>query len=130
MHIEHVAMWVRDLETMRTFYEMYFGATANNKYVNPRKGFSSYFLTFPGGSARLELMLMPGIVDLASDGVMQYMGLTHLAMSVGSREAVDALTEQLRSDGYTIAGEPRQTGDGYYESVVLDPENNRIEITV
>ncbi|WP_080057442.1 VOC family protein [Spirosoma aerolatum] len=130
MHIEHVAMWVRNLETMRTFYETYFGATANDKYSNLRKGFSSYFLTFPGGCARLELMLMPGIIDLASDGLSQYLGLTHLAMSVGSQETVDTLTERLRRDGYTIAGEPRLTGDGYYESIVLDPENNRIEITV
>lgn len=130
MHIEHLAMWVRDLETMRTFYENYFGATANDKYINPRKGFSSYFLTFPDGGARLELMKMPGILDQATDGLIQYMGLTHIALSVGSKEAVDALTERLRLDGYTVAGEPRQTGDGYYESVVLDPENNRIEITV
>ncbi|MBN8820541.1 MULTISPECIES: VOC family protein [unclassified Spirosoma] len=130
MHIEHLAMWVRDLETMRTFYETYFGATANDKYSNPRKAFSSYFLTFPGGSARLELMLMPGIIDLAADGLSQYLGLTHLAMSVGSKEAVDRLTERLRRDGYTIVGEPRLTGDGYYESIVLDPESNQIEITV
>jgi len=54
----------------------------------------------------------------------------HLAISVGSKEKVDELTEKLRADGYTVAGNPRLTGDGYYESVVFDPEGNRIEITV
>ncbi|QDK81247.1 glyoxalase [Spirosoma sp. KCTC 42546] len=129
MHIEHLALWVRDLEQMRNFYELYFGATANDKYTNPRKGFSSYFLTFPEGGPRLELMQMPGINEHVADPLIQYMGLTHLAFSVGSEMAVDALTERLRADGYTVVGEPRWTGDGYYESVLLDTEGNRIEIT-
>ncbi|GAB3959180.1 VOC family protein [Spirosoma harenae] len=130
MHIEHLAIWVRDLERMRIFYETYFGATANDKYINPRKGFSSYFLTFPNAGPRLEIMQMPGVEDSLSDGVIQYTGLTHMAFSVGSETAVDQLTERFRADGYQVAGEPRRTGDGYYESVVLDPENNRLEITI
>ena len=130
MYIEHVAMWVRDLDRMRTFYETYFGAVANDKYVNTRKEFLSYFLSFPTGGARLELMQMPGIIDQKDEALGDYMGLIHLAVSVGSESTVDALTNRLRADGYSIAGEPRRTGDGYYESVVLDPENNRIEITV
>lgn len=129
MHIEHLALWVRDLETMRQFYENYFGVVANDKYVNTTKNFSSYFLTFPAGGARLEIMHRPGIPDTANDPVAQFSGLIHFAVSVGSEAAVDTLTEQLRSAGYTIVGEPRRTGDGYYESVVLDPERNRIEIT-
>ena len=129
MHIEHLALWVRDLESMRIFYEMYFGAIANDKYVNSRKGFSSYFLSFPDGGPRLELMQMAEVEDTSNDGIIQYMGLTHLAFAVGSETAVDALTERLRTAGYAIVGEPRRTGDGYYESVVLDPENNRIEVT-
>lgn len=129
MHIEHLALWVRDLETMRQFYENYFGAVANDKYVNTTKNFSSYFLTFPDGGARLEIMHMPGIPDTANDPVAQFSGLIHMAISVDSEAAVDTLTEQLRSAGYTIVGGPRRTGDGYYESVVLDPELNRIEIT-
>ena len=129
MFIEHLALWVRDLERMRTFYETYFGATANAKYVNPTKGFSSYFLSFPGGGSRLELMQMPGIPDSKNDAFAQFSGLIHFAVSIGSKTAVDALTEQLRADEYVIVGEPRRTGDGYYESVVLDPEQNRIEIT-
>ncbi len=128
MHIEHLALWVRDLERMRAFYETYFRATANAKYTNPTKGFSSYFLTFPDGGPRLEIMQMPGIPDSRNDAVAQFSGLIHFAISVGSKAAVDALTEQLRIDGFPILGEPRQTGDGYYESVLLDPESNRIEI--
>jgi lactoylglutathione lyase len=129
MSIEHIAIWVRDLEGMRAFYQTYFGAMPNDKYTNARKGFSSYFLSFPDGGPRLELMQMPGIPDSQNDPLVQFTGLIHLAISVGSEANVDALTERLRADGYTIAGEPRRTGDGYYESVVLDPELNRLEIT-
>ncbi len=129
MTIDHLALWVRDLERMRAFYETYFGATANTKYVNPTKGLSSYFLTFPDGGPRLDLMQMPGIPDSKNDVLMQFSGLIHFAISVGSNAAVNAFTERLRADGYPIVGEPRRTGDGYYESVVLDPEQNRIEIT-
>nr|WP_293833802.1 VOC family protein [uncultured Arsenicibacter sp.] len=129
MKIEHIAIWVNDLETMKAFYIRYFGATANEKYHNPVKHFQSYFLSFEDG-CRLELMQRPDIADAPKDYNRQTTGLIHFAVSVGSRENVDALTEQLRQDGFPIAGEPRTTGDGYYESVVLDPENNIIEITV
>lgn len=129
MHIEHLAIWVRDLERMRAFYETYFGATANDKYTNVTKGFSSYFLSFPQGGPRLELMQMPGIPDSLNDTLMQFTGLIHFALSVGDEAAVDALTNRLRADGLPVVGEPRRTGDGYYESVVLDPEGNRLEIT-
>lgn len=129
MHIEHIALWVRDLERMRTFYETYFGAVANEKYTNTAKQFSSYFLTFPNGGSRLELMQMTGIPDSRNDAFAQFIGLIHLAICVGSAAAVDALTERLRTDGHSIVGEPRRTGDGYYESVVLDPELNRLELT-
>lgn len=130
MSIEHVALWVRDLDRMRSFYETYFGAVANTRYINARTNFSSYFLSFPGGGPRLEIMQMPGIQAHQQDGLEQWMGFTHIACSVGSETAVDTLTERLRADGYTIADGPRRTGDGYYESVVLDPEQNRVEITV
>ncbi|CCH55567.1 lactoylglutathione lyase [Fibrisoma limi BUZ 3] len=113
---------------MRTFYETYFGAQSGERYVNPTRQFSSYFLSFDDG-CRLELMTMPGINDRLSDPLIQSMGLTHFAVSVGSESAVDKLTARLQVDGYVIVGQPRRTGDGYYESVVLDPENNRIEIT-
>lgn len=93
MYIEHLALWVRDLEAMRAFYETYFQATANEKYINPTKGFSSYFLSFPQGGSRLELMQMPGIPATQNDAIAQFMGLIHFAVSVGSETKVDALTE-------------------------------------
>ncbi|QJW88946.1 glyoxalase [Spirosoma taeanense] len=134
MHIDHLALWVRDLERMRQFYQTYFGAIANEKYVNSQKQFSSYFLSFPDHSghpavARLEIMQMPGIPNSKNDALAQFSGLIHFAISVGSEIAVDHLTERLRADGYVVVGEPRRTGDGYYESIVFDPEQNRIEIT-
>lgn len=129
MKIDHIAIWVNDLETMRAFYENYFGATANKKYHNPTKNFSSYFLSFDSG-ARLELMQKPEIPQNLNNTVDQYIGINHFAMSVGSKENVDTLTERLRKNGYEVIGEARTTGDGYYESVVLGPEKNRIEITI
>lgn len=129
MKIEHLAIWVRDLEAMRSFYETYFGATAGEKYHNPRKNFTSYFLSFAEGS-RLELMHKPEVPTDRSNNKEEFIGLAHFATSLGSKEKVDGLTERLRADGFTIAGEARTTGDGYYESVILDPENNRIELTV
>jgi lactoylglutathione lyase len=125
MRIEHVAIWVKDLELMRKFYIKYFNAKSNGKYVNSKKGFSSYFLSFESG-ARLEIMNKENIV---SSILGEYLGYTHLAFSVGNRVKVDEITERLRKDGYKILDEARVTGDGYYESVVVDPENNKIEIT-
>src|SRR5690349_13092648 len=129
MKIEHLAIWVRDIEKLRSFYETYFKARAGEKYVNPQKNFESYFLSFDTGP-RLELMKMPSIPQNQNDIHQQYLGIIHFAISVGTKESVDALTDRLRNDGYEIVGEPRTTGDGYYESVILDPEGNRIEITV
>lgn len=127
MKLEHAALWCHDLERVRAFYERYFGAEAGTRYHNPRKGFSSYFLRFAGGS-RLELMQMPGIADRAVPAEVERMGLAHLAFDAGDEAAVEALTARLRADGHAVVGEPRRTGDGYYESVVLDPEGNRIEV--
>ncbi len=126
MKIEHLAIWVADLEAMRSFYEKYFEAIPGNKYYNPTKNFSSYFLSFNGGP-RLELMHNPAITGNHAN---EHLGIIHFAISVGSKEKVDVLTNNLRSAKFTVLGEPRTTGDGYYESVVLDPEGNRIEITV
>lgn len=129
MRIEHLALWVKDLEGMKIFYEQYFGAHAGDKYHNPNKHFTSYFLSFTGG-CRLELMHRPDIIIQQKEQLQECIGIAHFAVSLGSKKAVNTLTETLRQAGYTIAGEARTTGDGYYESVVLDPENNRIEITV
>ena len=126
MRIEHVAIWTRDLERLREFYESYFGATAGSRYENPRKQFLSYFLTFDGG-ARLELMQSPTVAEGNTKELKS--GLAHVAVAIGSEQAVDALTAKLREEGYPVLDGPRRTGDGYYESVVLDPDGNRIEIT-
>ena len=128
MRIEHLAIWVTDLELMRSFYERYFEATSGKKYHNSTKNFTSYFLSFKEGP-RLELMHKPAISS-PEDSHEEHLGIIHFAVSVGSKEKVNTLTEQLRTDGHSVVGEPRTTGDGYYESVVLDPEGNRIEITV
>lgn len=129
MRIEHLAIWVEDLERMRSFYEKYFDATSGDLYENTKKKFTSYFLSFNRG-CRLELMHRPDISLREGWGKNEYIGMAHFALSVDSKKAVDTLTNRLRKDGFTIAGEPRTTGDGYYESVVLDPENNKIEITI
>ncbi|HEY9007108.1 MAG TPA: VOC family protein [Ohtaekwangia sp.] len=128
MKIDHLAMWVTDLEKMKSFYQQYFQVTSGEKYFNPKKNFESYFLSFENG-CRLEIMKMPGIPTSENDIYRQFTGLIHFAISTGSKQTVDVLTEQLRADGYEVVGEPRTTGDGYYESVILDPEGNRIEIT-
>jgi lactoylglutathione lyase len=129
VHIEHIAIWTKNLEELKLFYETYFQARAGEKYTNPDKGFESYFLAFASGT-RLELMRMPGIPESRNDIDDQFTGYIHLAISVGSEQEVDSLTARLRQDGYRVVGEPRRTGDGYYESVVLDPDGNRVEITV
>ena len=129
MKIEHLAIWVNNLEGMKDFYEKYFNASAGEKYHNPTKNFTSYFLSFEEG-CRLELMHRPDIPINKNEKINQYLGIIHFAVCVGSKEKVNALTEKLREDGFKIQGEPRTTGDGYYESVVLDPEDNFIEITI
>jgi len=128
MKIEHLAIWTANLEKLKSFYVTYFGARSNEKYHNPTRQFSSYFLSFESG-CRLELMQVPGLTR--HEPVSQdFQGLAHFAISVGSKEEVDRLTEQLGQADHTVKGEPRWTGDGYYESLVLDPDNNTIEITI
>ncbi len=127
MRIEHIALWTKDLEGMRDFYQKYFKMKCGEMYENTEKGFSSYFLSFDGG-ARIELMHKKAILEGSRERGFA-IGLTHIAISVGDKGTVDKLTESLRSDGYRILGAPRTTGDGYYESVISDPEGNHIEIT-
>lgn len=129
MHIEHLAIWTHDLERLRAFYETYFNAVPGEKYVNPAHHFESYFLSFTSGP-RLELMQMQGVPATKNDPMAQFTGYIHMAMCLSSEGEVDALTERLRADGYRVVDDPRRTGDGYYESAVLDPDGNRIEITV
>lgn len=126
MKIEHLAIWVQNLEKMKSFYCTYFGAVAGEKYSNPKKEFESYFLQFDEG-ARIELMRKPSIKESIAE---ELIGLAHVAISIGSKSSVDQLTQRLIDDGYQVTAQPRTTGDGYYESVILDPEGNKIEITV
>ena len=129
MHIEHAALWTKDLQRLTAFYVEYFEAVAGKRYFNPRRQFESCFLTFATG-ARLELMSVPTLAARGASGDDPMVGAAHLAFSTGSEAQVDALTARLRSDGYQVIDGPRRTGDGYYESVVLDPDGNRVEITI
>jgi len=128
MRIEHVAVWTDDLERLKRFYVSYFGASLGPRYVNPGKGFESCFLSF-GDGARLEIMKTTALSPVVIEPGAQRMGLTHMAISVGSERLVDELTHKLKADGFPVLDGPRRTGDGYYESVVLDPDGNRIEIS-
>jgi lactoylglutathione lyase len=127
IRIEHVALWTQDVDRLAAFYCTYFAATAGARYLNPTKGFESRFVSFSSG-VRLEIMKTTSLHPVAHEPGAQRMGLTHLAVSVGSEGQVNHLTERLRNDGYPVLDGPRRTGDGYYESVVLDPDGNRIEI--
>ena len=126
MIVEHVAVWVRDLEPMRAFYTEALGGVSGDLYENTVTGFKSYFVSL-GEGARLELMYRPGLRPTPTDATAGY---AHIALSLGSRDAVDAAVAALRRWGVTIESEPRVTGDGYYEAVILDPERNRVEVTV
>ena len=127
MRIEHIALYVNDLEGARRFFVKYFEATSNDGYHNPQTDFRSYFLSFDNG-ARLEIMNKPKMSDLPKE--ISRTGYAHIAFSVGSQEKVDALTAELKADGYEVISGPRTTGDGYYESCIVALEGNQIEITV
>ena len=123
-----MAIWTKDIEKARDFYVRYFDMVCSGKYYNPTKQFTSYFLSFKNSDVRIELMHRPDILEhTGKKGITN--GLAHFAISVGSKEMVNALTGKLRADNVIIESEPRTTGDGYYESVVLDTEGNLIEIT-
>ena len=159
MKIEHIAIWVKDIDKVCEFYRKYFGGVVHPIYHNPVKQFTSRFITFDDG-ARLEVMHQPDIppnvrtvtslqsyTHRSANEKMraffrfltsvvfhvkhaEHLGYAHLSFSVGSKEEVDRLTQQMSNEGIQVVGQPRTTGDGYYESVVLDPEGNRIEITI
>ena len=127
MRIEHIAMYVNDLEKAKDFFVKYFNAISNEGYYNKTTDFRSYFLSFDDG-ARLEIMNKPQMMD--DEKGINRTGFVHIAFSLGSKDAVDALTEKMRNDGYNVISGPRITGDGYYESCIIGIEGNQIEITV
>ena len=126
MHIEHIAMYVNDIESTKDFFVKYFNATANKGYHNQTTNFRSYFLSFDDG-ARLEIMNRPQMKD--EEKTLNRTGYIHIAFSLGSKKQVDDLTERLRNDGFSVVSGPRTTGDGYYESCIIGIEGNQIEIT-
>ena len=129
MILEHVAIWTNNLEALKEYYIKYFNAFSNDKYLNPKTNFESYFLSFESG-ARLELMNRPNLPDNLNDTIVeQHVGIIHLAFGVLTTEEVDAKAKQLQNDGFKILSGPRKTGDGYYEFETLDPDNNRLEVT-
>lgn len=127
MKIEHIAMYVNDLERAKNFFEKYFGATSNNQYHNKETNFRSYFLSF-GDGPRLEIMTRPDLDDIEKSQTRT--GYVHIAFSGGNKEKVDELTAQLKQEGYDVISGPRTTGDGYYESCIVDIEKTQIEITI
>ena len=127
MKMEHIAMYVNDLEAARDFFVKYLGGTSNDGYHNKNTDFRSFFISFADG-ARLELMTKPEIID--AEKPLTRTGYAHAAFSVGSKEKVDELTDRLENDGFELVSGPRTTGDGYYESCIVAIEGNQIEITV
>jgi lactoylglutathione lyase len=128
VQIDHIALWTTNLERCTRFYIRYFGATAGSRYVNPTNGFESCFLSFAAG-ARIEVMTTSKLRPVVLEPGAQRMGLTHIAISVGSEHLVDDLSRRLKEDGFPVLDGPRRTGDGYYECVALDPDGNCVEIT-
>jgi len=127
MRVDHIGIWTYNLEGLRNFYMHYFDASSNEGYYNHSKEFRSYLLIFDG-DCRLELMEKPTISRSKNDPLKQFTGVAHFAIKTGSKEKVNYLTEELQADGFTVVSEPRTTGDGFYESVILDPDGNRVEI--
>ncbi len=128
MKMEHIGIWTNDLEILKDFYKKYFDIKEGTKYRNKTTQFESYFLIFDEG-CRIEIMYKP-LKKKKKKTSDQYIGLSHFAISVGSRKKVIAITKELENDGYEIVSHPRTTGDGYFESVILDPDGNRVEITI
>lgn len=124
--INHVAMYVVDLEAAKEFFVRYFDANSNEMYHNPRTGLRSYFLSFEGGSVSLEIMNRPEVIE--SEKSIYRSGFIHLSFSVVGKEKVDELTKTLSDAGYEVLSGPRTTGDGFYESCIIGPEGNLVEI--
>ena len=128
MRIDHIALYCVDIEAMRDFFVSHFGCTSNEQYHNPRTGLRTYILTLPDGGARIEIMARPEVTEPVTERFRA--GYIHFSLAVGSKQAVDAKTQELQADGFSFISGPRTTGDGYYESCIAGPEGILIEITV
>jgi lactoylglutathione lyase len=129
MMLDHIALWTPDIEVLREYYTKYFNGRSNEKYINTKTGFQSYFITFESGS-RLEIMQRPGIPENLNDRALkQHIGIIHLAFGVPDMESVIKKSQELEKAGFRILRGPRKTGDGYFEFETLDPDDNRIEVT-
>ena len=126
--LEHIALWTTQLERLKDFYVQYFDGIAGPRYENPSKDFASYFIAFAGGS-RLEIMQMPSIPRRLDDVHRQFTGFIHVAFAPDSAKEIDRLTVVLQTAGCVVLERPHMTGDGYYESVILDPDGNRVELS-
>lgn len=125
MRLAHVALWTLDLEAVALFWQRTFGAEVGEVYESRnRPGFRSRFARLPDGGA-IELMTGPW-VEAASPA--ERVGWDHVAVSLGSEAAVDALAARCKAEGTLLSG-PRWTGDGYYEAVIAAPDGTRVEIT-
>ncbi|WP_039058870.1 VOC family protein [Enterobacter sp. Bisph1] len=125
MNIAHVALWTRHLDAQRTFWHDFFAASSNEKYVSKnRAGFESYFLSLASGPT-IELMSVPELAD--APDTAEFVGWAHIAINVGNVDTVNEMAEKARQQG-RLASAARWTGDGFYEAVILDPDNNRIEL--
>lgn len=127
MRIEHVSMYVNNLDAVKNFFVTFLGGVSNDGYHNEKTGFRSYFISFEDG-VRLEIMNKPDMIDVQKE--LNRTGYAHIAFSVGSKEKVDEITNKLKEAGYEIVSGPRTTGDGYYESCIVAIEGNQIEITI
>lgn len=124
MKVEHIGIWVTDIEKMKAFYETYFNAKASQLYHNKTTGFRSYFMELAEG-CRVELTTKQHL----SNRISESLGYTHLAIAVGDKAKVDEMTAEFVAAGFPLLNGPRVTGDGYYEAVIQDPEGNLIELT-
>jgi lactoylglutathione lyase len=126
MKIEHIAMYVNDLEKAKNFFVRYFEASAGPLYKNPVTRFQSYMVSFEDGS-RLELMKAAHMTD--DHKPLDRTGYAHVCFSVGSKDKVDEMCRLLKQDGFPVISNPRQTGGGGYTCRVIAFEGNQIEIT-
>jgi len=125
--IEHIALATNDVECLCDFYRL-LGPAAVPLSTDSGTGLRTCVLDFCG--VGLELVERPGRREGAAGDALAP-GLLHLGFALGSADAVDELTRVLAAAGYRVLQPPHRTGErGRYESVVLDPDGNRLKLSV